>query len=162
MSLQYASFFLPLYPDSEEEAELNRFLRGHRVLSVRRKLDDCTSPSRWLFLIEYHAESSLPDGGSIKGKNRIDYKEILSPADFAVFSKLRELRKKLAEDAGIPVHAVFTNDQLAEMARLRPGDATALKAIDGIGDARVEKFGAACLELVAKSATGDEKSGIPF
>ena len=32
MKLQYASFLLPLYPNSEEQDELNRFLRGHKTI----------------------------------------------------------------------------------------------------------------------------------
>ena len=50
------------------------------------------------------------------GKQRVDYKEVLSPADFALFAKLRDWRKATAEQEGIPVYAVLTNEQLAAIA----------------------------------------------
>ena len=47
-----------------------------------------------------------------KGKNSVDYKEVLKPEVFELFSYLRDERKRLAEQAGIPVYAVVTNAQL--------------------------------------------------
>ena len=41
----------------------------------------------------------------------------------------------MADREGAPVYAVFTNEQLAEIARARAGSAAALKAIDGVGEA---------------------------
>ncbi|MEL3910416.1 MAG: HRDC domain-containing protein [Treponema sp.] len=49
-----------------------------------------------------------------------DYKEVLKPDVFELFSYLRDERKKLAEQAGIPVYAVVTNAQLAQIAEKKP------------------------------------------
>ena len=46
----------------------------------------------------------------------------------------------------MPVYGVFMNEQLAEMVRQRTGTKAALKGIEGVGEARVEKYGAAVLE----------------
>lgn len=48
---------------------------------------------------------------------RTDYREILSPSEFALFAKLRELRKWLAAQEGVPVYAVLTNEQMAALGR---------------------------------------------
>ncbi|QLH37826.1 MAG: HRDC domain-containing protein [Defluviicoccus sp.] len=48
----------------------------------------------------------------------------------------------------MPIYAVFTNEQLAEIARRRVDTLTALGAIDGIGPARLERYGAAVLSIV--------------
>jgi hypothetical protein len=45
----------------------------------------------------------------------VDYKEVLNEADFAVFSRLRDLRKVIAEKEAVPAYAIFTNEQLAAM-----------------------------------------------
>jgi len=74
-------------------------------------------------------------------KSRIDYKEVLNEQDFALFSKLRELRKQIAEKEGIPVYAVFTNEQLAEIVRRKVKTKTEMRKIEGIGEAKVEKYG---------------------
>lgn len=85
---------------------------------------------------------------SQSGKKSIDYREVLSAEDFAVYAKLRDLRKQLAERDGVPPYAVFTNEQLAAIVQGRVDNLTALKAIDGIGDARVEKYGLSVLTLL--------------
>jgi hypothetical protein len=41
----------------------------------------------------------------------VDYREVLKPEEFEVFSRLREWRKAVAEKEGIPVYAVLTNGQ---------------------------------------------------
>ena len=79
---------------------------------------------------------------------------MLSQTDFALFARLRALRKQLAEREGVPAYALFTNEQLAEMVQRGVHNAAGLKEIDGVGDARIEKYGAAFL-MVLKG--GDEE-----
>ena len=57
--------------------------------------------------------SPLPESKGGGGRPRVDYKEILSADEFAVFVRLREVRKQLAATEAIPVYAVCTNEQLA-------------------------------------------------
>lgn len=86
--------------------ELNRFLRGHRVLSVERRLIEEGRNSMRSFCVEY------PDGAvtAFPVGLRVDYKEVLSPEQFAVFSRLRTVRKEIADKESVPAYAVFTND----------------------------------------------------
>jgi superfamily II DNA helicase RecQ len=51
----------------------------------------------------------------------------------------------------VPVYAVFTNDQLAEMIKQEVRDVSALKKIQGVGDAKIEKFSGAILALLKAS-----------
>jgi hypothetical protein len=62
--------------------------------------------------------------------DREDYREVLSPEEFVVFSKLREVRKQFAEKESVPAYTIFTNEQLAEMVRVLPDSATALGKLD--------------------------------
>ena len=43
----------------------------------------------------------------------VDYREVLKPEEFEMFSRLREWRKALAEKEGVPVYTLLTNEQLA-------------------------------------------------
>jgi superfamily II DNA helicase RecQ len=52
----------------------------------------------------------------------------------------------VAEKEGVPVYVVFTNEQLAEMVKKKVSSKAALKEIEGVGEARVEKYGDAVLE----------------
>ena len=51
-----------------------------------------------------------------------------------------------------PSYAVFTNEQLAEMVQRRVASAAALREIAGIGEARIEKYGAAFLDILKEAA----------
>lgn len=136
-NMQIRTFRLNL-DDTAAEAEVNKFLRSVRVLQVQKEFVNLGSQSFWSLCVEY-IESS-----AVRAKNagpKVDYKEVLSPEDFELFAKLRELRKELATEEAIPVYAVCTNEQLAEIAKQRPVTLSALKKIDGLGDAKVEKYG---------------------
>jgi superfamily II DNA helicase RecQ len=83
------------------------------------------------------------DGAGEKGsrpKSRVDYKEVLNEKDFAVYVKLRTLRKTIADKEGLPLYALFSNEQLAAMVQKKITTRTALGAVDGVGKARLEKY----------------------
>jgi superfamily II DNA helicase RecQ len=147
LKLQYASFLLPLHADSSEQETLNRFLRSHRIVQIRKELVTTGSSSNWAILVEYLDAPEKKDDEALKGK--VDYKEILSASDFSLFSKLREIRKKLAEENGLPVYAVFTNEQLAEISKRKPKSLSECMQIEGIGQAKADKYVPAVLECVS-------------
>ena len=146
MKLQYASFLIPLHSGSDEQEELNRFLRGHRIIQTRKEIVTAEGISQWALLVEYLDGKEKNTGVSAKGK--IDYREILNEDDFSLFSKLRDIRKKLADDNGLPVYAVCTNEQLAEIAKRRPKSLTECMQIEGIGQGKAEKYVPALIECV--------------
>ena len=74
-------------------------------------------------------------------KEKIDYKEILDEQTFARFAHLREARKLIANDESIPAYAVFTNEELAQIAALEEITEGSIASIKGIGDKRTEKYG---------------------
>jgi superfamily II DNA helicase RecQ len=86
--------------------------------------------SFWAVCITYQVQSE--DQASPARKGKIDYREVLSADDFAVFAQLRILRKSIAEQQGVPVYALFSNEHLAEMVRRRVGSISALAEIEGI------------------------------
>ena len=150
--MQLKWFRIPVGGCPEMEEELNAFLRGHRVLSVTRELVERDSAPGWAVCVEYQEGTVAGEarrGGSGRAAKKIDYREVLSEADFAVFSKLRELRKAIADKEAIPAYSVFTNEQLAAMVTGKVDSLTALSAIAGIGAARIEKYGQAFLAALA-------------
>ena len=77
----------------------------------------------------------------------------MSAPQFALFKRLRDQRKKWAEVKGIPVYAVLTNQQLAELAKRELRTPADLARIEGLGLARIEKYGALLLALVNSPVT---------
>jgi superfamily II DNA helicase RecQ len=72
---------------------------------------------------------------------------VLDEPTFKIFARLRDLRKKLAEEERLPAYAVFTNEQLAEIAKARCATPAELGKLEGIGPARVEKYGEAVIAV---------------
>lgn len=128
--------------DSRAIEELNRFLRGHRVLTLDRE----AHAGGWSFCVTY--QPPLAGGGTTESPAKVDYKTALDEKTFALFSKLREIRKAIAEKENLPPYAVFTNEQLADVAKARCATPADLAKIDGIGPARSAKYGAALLAAV--------------
>jgi superfamily II DNA helicase RecQ len=144
--MQLKLFMVPVKNATAAEGEMNAFLRGHQVLAVKKELVADGENSFWTFCVEY-LESSPTGNAFLAGKSpKVDYKEVLKPEEFEVFSRLREWRKGVAEKEGVPVYVVFSNEQLSAMVRQRSATKAALKEIEGVGEARVEKYGAAVLE----------------
>jgi RecQ family ATP-dependent DNA helicase len=71
----------------------------------------------------------------------------LTPQAQALAERLREWRTAEAKRLRVLPYVVLHDRTLTEMARVRPRNPNQLLAIDGIGSAKVEKFGAAILDL---------------
>ena len=145
--MQLKTFTISLNDDAE--AEVNAFLRQHRVLSIDRHFVDDGANSFWAICISYIETSNRPTSNSKKTK--IDYREVLSENDFALYAKLRDLRKTLAEREGVPPYALFTNEQLASMVQNRVSSKTALKEVPGVGDGRVDKYGSDFIAIISET-----------
>jgi len=162
---QFASFFISPFSEASVTDELNGFLRSHRIVNVEKRLLDGERGTGWLFLVEYSAAVSDSRTPSSPSQQRVDYREILNAADYALFDKLRSLRKEAADKQGLPVYAVFTNEHLAAMVRKRPQTLKDLLAIPGIGESRVKQFGDRFLKAFEKAAfekaAGEEASPPP-
>ncbi len=161
--MQLRFFRVPVVSPEPFAEELNRFLRGHRVLTVQRELVREDAGAYWALCVEYlesvggAGEGTGGAGGSNKPK--VDYKEVLSEADFAVFSRLRLLRKEVAEREGLPVYAVFTNEQMAAMVADKVDSLASLGKIDGVGAARIQKYGALFLASIKQPEVGPDEAG---
>ena len=143
--MKYRFFSVPASMPAEEEDAVNRFCAEHRVVSVDKHLIQAGERSYWAFCICYMDKQAGPLSTR---KSRVDYREVLSNEEFALFAKLRDLRKTHAEQEGAPVYAIFTNEQLATMVQQRVTSKSALAHINGIGPTRVEKYGEAFLHLM--------------
>jgi ATP-dependent DNA helicase RecQ len=69
------------------------------------------------------------------------------PAD-PLFDVLRDARRVLAASAGVPAYLVFHDSTLRGIAAARPRSIEELAAIDGVGAAKLERYGAAMLDAV--------------
>ena len=80
--------------------------------------------------------------------------QAVAPQDQGLWEKLRDLRRRLAEAAGVPPYVIFHDATLKEMVRLRPSSPEDLLTLHGIGQTKLDRYGAAFLQTLQ----GDEKS----
>ena len=153
--MQLKIFTVPI-PDSEDRTEeMNRFLRGHRVVTIEKQFCMVGDLACWTFCVTY-VEGTMPTVSAKPGEQRekIDYREVLDPSTFAVFSRLREIRKSLATADAVPAYAVFTDAELAEISKLSPLDEHSILSVKGVASARAAKYGNRLCQLFREQTMG--------
>ncbi|MGI9341347.1 MAG: DNA helicase RecQ [Gammaproteobacteria bacterium] len=73
----------------------------------------------------------------------------LDENDLTLFNKLRDLRKDVADQQGVPPYVIFGDVSLVEMSQRRPGNAQEFLAITGVGQVKLERHGATFLDAIA-------------
>ncbi len=154
--MQIRIFNIPLTDNGELLAELNRFLCGQKVLEVEQQFYQNGKGAFWSFCVRY-LNSNTGSFQQQSSKQKVDYKELLNENEFTIFSKLRECRKILAANDAVPAYAVFTDEELAGIARLPVIEVGKLISVKGIGDKKVEKYGNQLIELFKSKMVEDEK-----
>ena len=71
--------------------------------------------------------------------------------DQSLFEALRRWRRAEAEERGVPPYLIFSDRTLREVASARPTTLLDLRGIYGIGDAKLDAFGKAVLDVVQAS-----------
>ena len=110
----------------------------------------------------------------LRGEDRVQFREDVSarrqakvarnesytpaPGDQPLWDALRECRSRLAKDAGVPAFVIFHDATLREMVRLRPKSLEELAAVHGVGQKKLDSYGATFL-AVLEAAQGTE-SGV--
>jgi len=65
--------------------------------------------------------------------------------DEALFNRLRALRKRLADEQGVPAYVVFSDATLAAMAAQHPRTEEELRRVSGVGNVKLARYGDAFL-----------------
>ena len=72
----------------------------------------------------------------------------VNAADQELWEALRECRKRVADELGVPPFHVFHDATLMEMMQYRPKDNAELLTINGVGEVKLEKFGEEFLAVI--------------
>jgi ATP-dependent DNA helicase RecQ len=102
-------------------------LRGEAAVQMRRAVARPGSASR--------SRRTAPGAG-------------LPPADAGVLAALKAWRTRQARAQSVPPYIVFSDATLAAIAAAQPRDLDALAGIPGIGAKKLERYGAALLDLL--------------
>ena len=75
-----------------------------------------------------------------------------SAVDESLFDALRALRKRLAQESGVPPYVIFHDATLRAMAQTRPTSLEAFATIGGVGQSKLAKYGSAFIDLIRQHA----------
>jgi len=93
----------------------------------------------------------LPVFGVLKEAKREDFVKEDKEAkecDHPLFEELRALRKKLADQKGVPPYVIFPDKSLIEMATYFPQSKESLLNIHGVGTSKMAKYGKTFLKVI--------------
>ena len=114
------------YPTYQVTQSGREFLRGRETLTLARP----------------RTQQSAPSAGQ---QGDLDY-------DHALFQKLRELRKRIADKKGVPPYVVFGDRPLQQMAYYYPQGRDSFSRISGVGEAKLKEYGKDFLRVIGDYA----------
>lgn len=148
--MQIQIFTIPIYDGEEELKEMNKFLRSHCVAEIQKTFIPTANGGSWSFCITYLESVKVSEPEIKRGK--VDYRNELNEKDFALFCEMRKVRKQIAANEAIPPFAIFTDAELAEIAKLEEITLSSMKKIQGIGERKIEKYGSYFLEIANETS----------
>lgn len=94
---------------------------------------------------------ATPEKRASKAERSARLKEAFEGAnDDPAWLALKAKRMELAKEQGVPPYVIFHDATLIEILNQKPQDLTAMGQISGIGQAKLARYGAAFLEVIAE------------
>lgn len=90
-----------------------------------------------------------------KATARPAVKTLVSDEDAPLLSALKARRRAFAEEARAPAYVIFNDRTLIEMAETRPQTLDDMARISGVGAKKLERYGAAFLEVITGAGVDD-------
>ena len=113
-------------------------------------------------LLTSQAKQILFEGKQIKlatlSKQQAKTKEVKEASAVKtkeLFEKLRVLRAVYAKDMGVPAYVIFSDASLKDMEQKKPTTMEGFSKISGVGKAKLEKYAAAFIKIIAKHQDGN-------
>ena len=123
MARGYISVDLDRFGGIKLEQKCRALLKGEETVELRR---DVAQKS-----VKKQTTAPLPDD-----------------IDIGLWEALRECRRELAESQGVPPYVIFHDSTLQAMAGLLPKDLEEFARLSGVGDRKLEKYGATFLTVI--------------
>ena len=95
--------------------------------------------SREGLTLELRVDDSAPNQEGRQERARVSGDALES--DTGLFEQLRALRRRLADEQGVPAFVVFNDATLRGLAAAKPTDRQAMLAVSGVGPAKMEQYG---------------------
>ncbi|MDE3244914.1 MAG: ATP-dependent DNA helicase RecQ [Acidobacteriota bacterium] len=123
---------------------------GEGMEACKTSCDHCGG---WNVLALAPKSIRLPKAKKIR-PDSIELPEEMAPVDQdeALFLALKALRKRIADEKGLPAYLVFGDTALKQMTALKPITGADFLAISGVGPKKLVQYGDPFLELIRRMA----------
>ena len=137
-----------------DDTELKEFMKDAEILSMRDYFFTRNEIPYLALIFKYFpTRQELDPKLAPQGKREEEWRQTLTEADMGLFNLLRDWRSKRCKKDGLPPYVIFNNQQLAQIVKARPQSAAELMKIDGVGQAKADKYGEEVL-VITKIGTG--------
>jgi len=116
-------------------------LKGERRLTLRQDAAPTAAGRRG----RAAKKGATPRGA---GASRDDAMTQASPEQQVVFQALREWRRGIAKEHGVPAYTVLHDSSLSEIAQRLPDNVVTLGGVSGVGATKLARYGSAIIEVV--------------
>lgn len=120
---------------------ITRDIDNYGMISLTSKgRDFLAKPGRFYIL----------EDNDFKDDDVADHPGATCAADMQLFAILKNLRKSVAQKAGLPSYIIFQDQSLEAMATFYPVSMEDLVGIPGVGEGKAKKYGKEFLELISR------------
>jgi len=85
--------------------------------------------------------------------------QLAEDVDIALWEALRDCRRELAEDRGVPPYVIFHDSTLQEMCINLPQNLDQFSQLSGVGQAKLERYGPAFLKILQERTSYQPEGG---
>jgi ATP-dependent DNA helicase RecQ len=111
----------------------------HTLSLTTKALEALRKREKVMGVVEEAVERTQKEGK--KKKAELEYNN-------ALYALLRQRRKEMADEAGVPPYVIFSDRTLTEMAAYYPQSSETLLNISGVGQVKLQRYGGVFLELI--------------
>ncbi len=127
-------------------------LEGYSALQLTDLCRPVLKGEQELHLRKEEVKAPSLKGGSKGGAKKSAGKVQIAPEDQELWEELRECRKYLSEEHNVPPYVIFHDATLKEMLDVMPMSGSELLTLTGVGDSKLEKYGADFIEIICRYA----------
>ena len=139
-------FTLQFASGTFDDAPLREFIADKEVISFCEHFFVHEATPYLTLIVAYRM---MEKDGPRRSRTKPDPRAELQAEEKQAYDALRVWRAERAKAEGIPPYMIASNKQLATMIKMRARSLTALRRIEGIGEAKIAKYGEEILQLLA-------------
>ncbi len=98
------------------------------------------------------------DPGKPATTQRSQASQLVRAHERDTWERLRALRKRLADEHGVPPYVIFPDSTLLDMLRQQPGSMSDMAQVSGVGQVKLERYGADFLAIFNEPASAAESA----